>query len=64
MTSFEEQFYLENPSRWQMFTRNLRLLWWLWQRAWLWLTLGRRIRRAYREAQASGEPVVLEDLLP
>lgn len=64
MASFEDQFYLENPTRWQELRRDLRLLQWLLVRALLWATRGAQVRRAYREAQRSGEPIVLEDLLP
>ena len=35
MPSFEEQFYIENPSRYQAFKRDLRLLLWLGRKAWL-----------------------------
>ena len=64
MASFEEQFYLENPTRWQAFCRDLRLLAWLARRALAWLTRGVLVRRAYRRAQQSGEPLVLEEELP
>jgi hypothetical protein len=63
MASFEEQFYLENPSRWQAWCRDVRLLLWLARRALLWLTRGVLVRWAYRRAQARGEPLVLEDIL-
>ena len=61
MPSFEEQFYIENPSRWQALRRDLRLLLWLVRRAWLWLSKGLLVRIAYRRAQRSQEPLVLED---
>lgn len=64
MASFEEQFYLENPTRWQALRRDARLLLWLGVRAWAWASLGVKVRRAYRQAQRSGVPLVLEDLLP
>ena len=63
MASFEETFYLENPSRWQAFKRDLRLLLMLARYALMWLTRGVRVRRAYRQAQASGEPLELESLI-
>ena len=62
MAAFEDQFYLENPSRTQALKRDVRLLLWLGKRAWLWLGKGLMVRIAYRRAQRSGEPVVLEDL--
>jgi len=64
MASFEEQFYLENPSRLQSVWRDVRLLWWLFTRAAMWFTKGVLVRRAYRKAQSSGEPLVLEDQFP
>ena len=63
MPSFEQQFYLENPSRWQMLKRDLRLLLLLGSYALLWLTRGVRVRRAYRRAQQNGEPMELESLI-
>ncbi len=63
MASFEETFYLENPSRWQAFKRDLRLLLMLARYALMWLTRGVRVRRAYRQAQVSGEPLELESLI-
>ncbi len=63
MTSFEDRFYLENPSRWQALRRDLRLFAWLVVRAWQWLGPGARVRRAYQRARDRGEPLVLEDVL-
>ena len=63
MASFEEQFYLENPSRWRAWQRDVRLLLWLARNGLLWLTRGVLVRRAYRRAQLQGEPLVLEDIL-
>lgn len=63
MPSFEEQFYLENPSHWQVLTRNLRLLTWLIRPALDWLIRGSRVRKAYQKARQSGQPVILEDII-
>ncbi len=63
MPSFEQQFYLENPSRWQRLKRDLRLLLLLASYALLWLSRGVRVRRAYRRAQKNGEPLELESLI-
>ena len=63
MASFEREFYLEDPGRWQAFKRDLRLLLLLSRYALLWLTRGVRVRRAYRRAQQVGEPIVLESLI-
>ena len=62
MPSFEEQFYIENPSRTQALKRDVLLLFWLLERAWLWLGKGLLVRRAYRRAQQRNEPLMLEDL--
>lgn len=64
MSSFEQQFYLENPGRWQALKRDLRLLLLLARYALMWLTRGVLVRRAYRRAQASGEPLELEAVIP
>jgi hypothetical protein len=61
MPSFEEQFYIENPGRWQAFKRDLRLLLWLGHKAWLWLGKGISVRRAYRRAQRDKQTIILED---
>ena len=62
MASFEEEFYLENPTRGQVFRRNLRLALRLFRFAWLWLTVGARVRRQYHRAQQSGQPLILEEV--
>lgn len=63
MPSFEDQFYLENPTRWQAFKRDLRLLLMLGSYALMWLVRGVVVRRAYRRAQQQGEPLELETLI-
>ncbi len=63
MASFEEQFYLENPSRWDIFKRDLRLLLYLIRPAVDWLVRGTLIRRALRRAKNSGQPMILEDVI-
>lgn len=63
MPSFEEQFYLENPTRWQALKRDVALLWWLAAYALFWLIRGAWVRKAYRQAQQDGGQVVLEDIL-
>ncbi|MFT5485043.1 MAG: hypothetical protein ACI9GW_003713, partial [Halieaceae bacterium] len=54
MASFEEDFYLENPSRWQAIKRDVRLLCTLFGYAILWLTKGVQVRRAYNRAGKTG----------
>jgi hypothetical protein len=63
MPSFEQQFYLENPTRWQVVRRDAKLLWMLARYALLWLTTGAAVRRAYRQAQATGKPLDLDTLI-
>jgi len=63
MASFEEEFYLENPTRWQVLRRDMRLLWLLGKYAAMWLTRGRGVRKAYRRAQSSGEPLEIEAII-
>ncbi len=63
MASFEQEFYLENPGRWQVLRRDVRLLLRLASYALLWLTLGVLVRRAYRRAQRSGQPLELESVI-
>jgi len=63
MPSFEEQFYLENPTRWQAMRRDLRLLLMLARYALVWLTKGVVVRRAYRRAQAERKPLELETVI-
>ena len=63
MASFEQEFYLENPGRWQVLRRDVLLLLRLASYALLWLTLGVLVRRAYRRAQRSGQPLELESVI-
>lgn len=63
VASFEEQFYLENPTRWQALWRDTRLLVLLARYALLWLVKGTRVRRAYRRALRDGEVLELEQVI-
>jgi hypothetical protein len=63
MPSYEQEFVLENPSRWQALRRDVRLLRRLGSYALLWLTRGVLVRRAYRNAQRSGKPLALEAVI-
>ena len=63
MKSFEEQFYLENPSRYQIIKRDFRLFFWLLKRALIWLGKGLLIRIAYKKAKNSGKPLVIEEVI-
>ena len=63
MKSFEEEFYLENPSRYQLIKRDIRLFFWLLKRALMWLGKGLLIRIAYKKAKNSGKPLVIEEVI-
>ena len=63
MKSFEEQFYLENPSRYQIIKRDVRLFFWLLKRALMWLGKGLLIRIAYKKAKNSGKPLIIEEVI-
>ena len=63
MKSFEEEFYLENPSRYQIIKRDIRLFFWLLKRALMWLGKGFLIRIAYKKAKNSGKPLVIEEVI-
>lgn len=62
MATFEEQFYIENPSRLQALWRDIRLLFWLAVRAWAWLGKGLLVRIAYRRAKRDKDPLIIEDV--
>lgn len=62
--TFAEQFFLEEATPAQRLGRDLRLALFLARTLWGWATVGRRVRRAWREACARGEPLYLEDLFP
>ena len=69
MPSFEEQFYLENPTRWQALKRDAALLWWLAKYAVLWLIRGTKssAENLRREAAARGvepERLIFADKIP
>ena len=63
MKSFEEQFYLENPTRFQVFKRDALLLIWLLKRALMWLGKGFMVRCAYKKAKKTGKPLVIEEVI-
>lgn len=63
--TFDAQFVLTKGGRMARFWRDLRTMKFLAGTFFLWATKGRAVRRAYRQARASGEPFVLErDVLP
>lgn len=63
--TFDAQFVLTKGGRMERFLRDLRTLKFLAGTFFLWATKGWAVRRAYRQARASGKPLVLErDVLP
>ena len=63
MPSFEEKYYLTNPGLLRRIRRDIALFLDSFAFLVLWLTQGRKIRRAYRQAQLENTEVILEDLL-
>jgi len=62
-TSSERNFRVYEDSRWLRFKRNIRIFIYLAKLYYRWLVLGGRIRKAWRQADKTGEPFVLEDIL-
>lgn len=60
--SFETRYYLGEAPWHARLWRDLRILAGSARFLWLWLTVGRRVRRAVREAERAGRTVCLEDL--
>jgi len=63
MKSFEEQFYLENPTRLKIIKRDLVLLLWLFRRALMWFGKGLIVRMAYKNAKKTGKPLIIEEII-
>lgn len=64
MKSFEERFCVTKPGWAPRLGRDLRLLWFLAGMAWRNLTMGRRVRRRYRDCMATGQPYFVDDPIP
>lgn len=62
MSSFEQRYYVRNATLLQRLRRDVRLAWENLSFLFLWLTRGRRIRRAYRRAQDADTQLIIEDL--
>ena len=63
LSSFEEKYYLANPTFTQRLRRDARMVVDSARFLILWATLGRRLRAAVKEAERSGSQLVLEDWL-
>ena len=62
-TSSERNFRVYQDSWWLRFKRNVRILIYLTKLYVRWLVFGGRIRRAWRQADKSGQPFILEEIL-
>ena len=63
MSSFESRFILDNPSLWQRLKRDIDLLSDSLIFLIIWMTKGRKIRKALRQAEEQDKSLVLEDYL-
>jgi hypothetical protein len=62
-TSSERNFRVYENSLRLRFKRNIRIFIYLAKLYWRWLIFGGRIRKAWRQADKTGQPFVLEDVL-
>ena len=60
MPSFEERFYLEDPTLLQRLRRNIALIADSLVFVWIWATAGRQIRRRYRKAKAEDKVLLVD----
>jgi hypothetical protein len=60
--SFQEDFYLETSNPLRRLCRNVRLIGYILQVAFLWLVEGGRVRRAILRARETAEPFEIDDL--
>ena len=63
MSSFESRFYLKNPTLLQSIRRNIVLLADSLVFLFIWMTKGRQLRKALREAETVKRTLYLEDHL-
>jgi hypothetical protein len=63
MSSFESRFYLKNPTLLQSIRRNIVLLIDSLVFLFIWMTKGRQLRKALREAETVKHTLYLEDHL-
>ena len=60
--SFEDRYYLTNPGLWQRTRRNITLYEESLAFLLLWITQGRKVRRALEQAERDGECLELDKL--
>jgi hypothetical protein len=62
MAGFEAEYVLGDSTWRQRRARDWRLFRHLVRVFWMWCTVGRKLRRAYREAERTGQPVIIDHL--
>ncbi|TDI35453.1 MAG: hypothetical protein E2P02_27890 [Acidobacteria bacterium] len=62
MKSFQEDFYLDASHPLRRLSRNVRLIGYILQVAFLWLVEGGRVRRAVLRARETREPFEIDHL--
>ena len=63
MSSFESRFILNNPSLWQRVRRDIALGFDSLVFLIIWMSKGRQIRKALRQAEEQDKSLILEDYL-
>ena len=63
MSSFEDRYILNNPSLWQRIKRDIALLTDSLMFLVMWMTKGRKIRQALRQAEKENLSLILEEHL-
>ena len=63
MSSFEDRYILNKPSLWQRIKRDIALLIDSLMFLVMWMTKGRKIRQALRQAEKENKSLILEDHL-
>ena len=62
MASFEKEHVLGEATRWQRLRRDWVLGRHLLRVFWMYMTVGRKLRKAHREAEAAGRPIPIDRL--
>jgi len=62
MKSFQERFYLHQPTVLKTLWRDVRMLGYLLQVIYAWVFIGGRVRRAYQRCELAGETWWIDEL--
>ncbi len=62
-TSSEKHFRVYEDDWWLRFKRNIRIFIYLAKLCYRWFVFGGRIRKAWRNADKTGQPFILEDIV-